>query len=178
MALLGRTLDGARLRLRDLEPSDATDAYERWMNDPEVTRYLESRFGRHDRDSLRGYIETNRQADGVYAFAIELVDGDRHIGNIKLGSFEEPHRRADIGILIGERDCWGRGYATEAIALLTEWAFADLGLEKLTAAAYGPNTGSIRAFERAGFTVEAVRPRHYRAGDEFVDGVYLARLRA
>lgn len=58
--------------------------------------------------------------------------------------------------------------------MVADWAFAELGLYKLTAGAYANNIGSIRAFIRAGFEIEAVRRRHYRSGEEMVDGVLLA----
>jgi RimJ/RimL family protein N-acetyltransferase len=146
------------------------------MNDPEVTRFLESRFASHTPGSLRRFISDAELAADVYLFAIELLDGRRHIGNIKLGPVERHHGRADIGLLIGAKDCWGRGYATEAIETVTGWAFAELGLRKVTAGAYAPNEGSIRAFERAGYHIECVRRDHYVDTHTTVDAVLLARF--
>jgi RimJ/RimL family protein N-acetyltransferase len=160
-----------------MEPDDAAGPYATWMNDSEVTRFLESRFTIYAPEALRAYIEELRQQPSVHFFAIVLSDSDRHIGNIKLGPIDEHHKTGDIGLLIGERDCWGHGYATEAISLLATLAFGELGLVKLTAGAYAGNVGSIRAFERAGFHVEATRRRHYECEGQRVDGVLLARFR-
>lgn len=169
-------LDGERIRLRPVVADDAAGPYLGWMNDPEVTRFLESRFSSYSEDDLRRYIAAVQADHRNHFFAIELADEGRHVGNIKLGPVEEHHRRGDIGIIVGARDCWGRGIATEAISLVAEWAFASLGLEKLTAGAYAPNIGSVRAFERAGFTVEAVLLRHYVSAGRRIDGVLMARF--
>ncbi len=120
-------IEGDRLYLREVRPSDVNEAYYRWMNDSAVTQYTESRFYPNTMESLREYV-ARMTADRTNVFlAIVLKDGDRHIGNIKLGSINWIHRYADIGIIIGEKDCWGQGYATEAIRLLT--AGKPLGLK-------------------------------------------------
>ena len=109
--------------------------------------------------------------------AIVAREGDRHIGNIKLGPIDWLHRTGDIGILIGERDCWGKGYAAEAIALLAEYAFGTLNLHKLTASCYEPNQGSTRAFTKAGFEIEGVRKQQFFCEGRYVDLVLLGRVR-
>ena len=56
-----------------------------------------------------------------------------------------------LGIIIGERDCWGKGLATEAISLVTEYAFEFLNLNRVGAGCYEGNTASLKTFEKAGF---------------------------
>jgi [ribosomal protein S5]-alanine N-acetyltransferase len=173
-----RAIDGLRVRLRPMTTADADGPYHTWMNDPEITRYLESRFQSYEVADLAAYIDETISNPANHFFAIELVDSHRHVGNIKLGPVEVEHGRGDIGIIVGDRSVWGQGIASEAVRLLTEWAFVELGLRKVTAGAYGSNVGSVRAFERAGFHVEAVRPAHYASDDGFVDAVLLARFAA
>jgi [ribosomal protein S5]-alanine N-acetyltransferase len=103
--------------------------------------------------------------------AIILNDEDRHIGNIKIGPINQIHRFADIGLLIGERDCWGKGYATEALRLVTNYAFKTLNLHKLTAGCYDGNKGSEKAFIKAGFVVEGIRKKHC-----YCYGVYVGSI--
>lgn len=169
-------LRSSRLRLRPLVPADAAGRYAVWMADPEVTKFLESRFTSSTEAELEAYVRAAEANPAVHFFAIELEAEHRHVGNIKLGPIEEPHRRGDIGIVVGERDCWGKGYAAEAIELVTSWALGELRLAKVTAGAYSTNIGSIRAFERAGYAIEAVRPRHYLSDGAWVDAVLLARF--
>jgi len=170
------TSDGG-VRLRGLRAEDADGPYLRWMNDPEVTRFLESRFYPATPDGLRRFL-ASATADGKSVpFAIVTTDGDRHIGNIKIGGIDWIHRAADVGLLIGEKDCWGKGYGTSAIRLATQYAFDVLNLRRAFAGIYAPNTGCIRAFEKAGYCREGVKRRHYFCEGEYVDGVMLGVLR-
>lgn len=170
-------MQGKRIYLRKVSPDDVNEAYCRWMNDPATNRFLESRFYPHSMETLREYI-VNKQGDNLNAFfAIVLNDGDRHVGNIKLGPIDSNHRLADIGILIGEKDCWGKGYALEAISLIVDYAFNTLNLHKMTAGCYAPNKGAIRAFEKAGFVQEGLRKAHCFFEGEYVDDVLLGLVR-
>jgi RimJ/RimL family protein N-acetyltransferase len=164
-----------RLVLRPITPDDAEGPYREWMGDPLVLQHLEARLS-SGAPELRDYIRTQEADPDVHFYAILVRQGGRHIGNIKLGPIQRWHRRADVGIIIGDRSQWGRGYATEAIRAFTEAMFEAEGLEKVTAGAYATNVASVRAFEGAGFHVEAVRRRHYRTADGWVDGIHLARF--
>jgi len=164
---------GPRLRLEVLRPEALTPSYLTWLNDPAVNRFLESRFAVHTAESLRAYVEAMFRSESNHLLGIYLKDESRHIGNIKLGPVDPHHYFADIGLLIGEKDCWGQGFATEAICLVRDFAFGPLGLRRLTAGCYGTNQGSERAFLKAGFKREGNRAGHYRDGDQWVDSVLL-----
>jgi len=170
-------IEGERIYLREIRPSDVNENYYRWMNDPEVTQYLESRFYPNSMEGLCEYVAGKlRDRDNVF-LAIVLREGDRHIGNVKLGPINWIHRSADIGILIGEKDCWGKGHATEAIRLVVDYAFRKLNLHKVTAGCYSNNQGSLGAFEKAGFQVEGVRKEQFFSNDQYTDGVLLGIVR-
>ena len=164
---------GLRVFLRPMTEDDATDDYVAWMNDPDVNRYLESRFTTHTKDGLRAFIRQTVADPRCVFMAICLTDGGRHIGNIKLGPVSAEHGHGDIGLIIGARDCRGKGYATEAISLIVKHAFHTLGLHKLTAGCYAENAASRRAFEKLGFLVEGIRRSHYKCGERHVDAVLL-----
>ena len=167
-------ISGNRIYLREVQPSDAGGRYLVWMNDPEVTRFLETRFAAQTEDGIRQYIESVLRDPAYLFLAIVLRDGDRHIGNIKMGPISRIHGSADVGLLIGEKDCWGRGYAAEAIALLTAHAFSVVGIRKLTAGCYSANVGSLKAFQKAGWHVEGTRRAQYVCDGELQDGLLMA----
>ena len=143
-----------RLLLRALDSSDINKNYLGWLNDPMVNRYLETRFIPQTLESLHTYWSAHRDDPASPWFAICLASDHRHIGNIKLGPIHWLHRRADISLFIGERTCWGQGYAAEAISLVRDWAFSVLDLQKLSAGIYSANIASRRAFEKCGFELE------------------------
>jgi RimJ/RimL family protein N-acetyltransferase len=163
------------VELFGLEADDVSEEYVAWLNDSTVNRYLESRFVHHTLESTRRFVRDVVQSEDSVLFGIRYVPDARHVGNIKLGPIDRHHRRAEIGLLIGDRTLWGRGIAACAIELATRYAFESLGLVKVTAGCYASNVGSRRAFEKAGFVVEAVRRRHFLMDGAFEDALLLAR---
>ncbi len=85
------------------------------------------------------------------------------------------HRRrtAEFGILIGERDCWGKGYGTEVTRLVLDYGFAALGLHNVWLWTASPNERAIRAYARAGFKEIGRRREAGRLGGEVCDLVLM-----
>ena len=150
-----------RLLLRTLIQENVTETYVSWLNDPEIGRFLETRFKTHSERDVSAFVAEIQNDPLSHLFGLFLHEDGRHIGNIKVGPINPIHRVADVSLLIGDTACWGRGYATEAIRALSGWAFRELVLSKLSASMYAENMGSARAFERAGYRREGVRRRHY-----------------
>lgn len=141
--------------LRALDVPDCTDEYLKWLNDERINRYLETRWEEQSLSKIISFVNDIRNSTHSYLFAIISTLENKHIGNIKLGPIHPHYPRADISYFIGEVSCWGKGYATEAISLVSEWAFTDLGLHKLQAGVFDENKGSIKALKKAGFVQEA-----------------------
>lgn len=147
----------SRLSFRELRPEDVSETYIGWMNDPAINLYLETRFARQDRGNIEAFVRAQLDCPNTFLFRISGHDDDSHIGNIKLGPINRHHASAHISLLIGERSLHGRGYATEAISRVTRWGFEDCGLHRIEAGCYAENLGSLRAFLKAGYTVEGFR---------------------
>ena len=154
-------VSGPRLYLREVRASDVNERYYRWMNDPDVVQYLETRFMPQSMDNIAAFVKRMDGKSDEPFFAICTNEGDEHIGNIKLGPINWIHRYADISLLIGEKACWGKGYATEAIGLITKFGFEILSLNKIKASCYEQNEGSARAFEKCGYIREGFMREHF-----------------
>jgi ribosomal-protein-alanine N-acetyltransferase len=165
-----------RLGLRGLNDGDVVPTYVDWLNDPDVNRYLEIRHEAHDQTGVRQFVASMNDNPRHHLFGMFLRESDRHIGNIKLSRLSDRYPVGDVSLLIGARDCWGRGFATEAIRTVTAFGFGDLGLVKLEAGAYAPNIGSIRAFLSAGWQQEGILRSHAMCDDQPVDVVKLGIL--
>jgi ribosomal-protein-alanine N-acetyltransferase len=152
---------GTRVGLREIAAADVTERYVGWLNDPVTAQFLESRFALHTIESVGDFVAQQLADPAVLMLAIVELDGGAHVGNIKVGPLSPHHGTADVGLLIGERAVWGRGYGTEAIRLATQLGFERLGARKLTASCYSDNAGSAAAFRRAGWTDEGVRPAQF-----------------
>lgn len=169
-------LEGKRIYLRPVDLSDATEEYVNWLNDEEVNQFLEVRFAEHTPEGLKNDIEKISKDPNTLFLAMIRKDTQRHIGNIKLGPIDWNHRVGDIGIMIGDKSSWGRGYAREAIKLLSDYAFNILKLHKLEAGAYENNIGSIKAFLKVGFSEEGRKRKRFRFKDTYTDQVFLGRI--
>ena len=170
-------LRGKRIYLREVRETDVNDNYYAWLNDPEINRYLETRYIARSIENIKKYVH-EKQADTNEPFlAICLIGDVRHIGNIKLGPINWIHRKADVSLVIGAKDLWGKGYASEAISIICDYAFRVLGLNKLKAGVYVMNVGSIKAFERCGFKREGLFKGDFYCDGKEMDSVALG-LRA
>lgn len=176
-SLASHFIEGERILLREVRLSDVNEDYYKWMNDPEVTRFLESRFFPNSLEGLREYVAARLKDRESVFLAVVLKDGGRHIGNIKLGPINWIHRFADVGLLIGDKQYWGKGYATEAIRLVTDHAFTTLNLHRLTAGCYDRNQGSAKAFLKAGWRQEGLRTGHFFSNGDYCDEILLGIVR-
>ncbi len=147
-------IDGERLLLRKLTVADVSDAYVAWMNDAETNRFLETRWTSHDRAAVEAFVADKGASSVEHLFGIFLVEGERHIGNLKVGPLDPRHGFGPLSYFIGARDMAGQGLATEAVRLGVRIAFERLGVSKLTAGAYAGNIASVRVLEKAGFRQE------------------------
>ncbi|HYI24143.1 MAG TPA: GNAT family protein, partial [Thermomicrobiales bacterium] len=98
-------------------------------------------------------------------FTITTHEGNRPIGNVALQDIDYRSRTAEFGIYIGEPDCRGQGYGTDATRLMLDFAFNILGLNNVMLRVYEYNPGAIRSYEKAGF-----REFGRRRKAQFMDG--------
>lgn len=147
-------LENEHIYLRNVRLDDVNDSYYQWLNDPQVNQFLETRFVVQSKEKIAEFVASKDGNTNEVLLAICDKKHDLHIGNIKLGPINWHHRRADISLLIGNKGYWGKGIATQAIQLISQFAFQTLNLNKLMAGAYKNNIGSIKAFQKCGFNKE------------------------
>ena len=147
-------LIGRKIYLRPLAKKDINTKYLSWLNNPEVIKYMEVRFHPPKLKDLKNFYEKIKDSKNNKMFAIITKVKREHIGNIKLGNINMDHKYADLGIMIGEKKYWGRGYGQEACRLLLECAFKELNLNKVTLGVYGIHSAAIRAYQKVGFKIE------------------------
>jgi diamine N-acetyltransferase len=147
-------LTGKRLHLRAVEPEDV-DWLFHWENDPSLW-HLGNTYSPFSRFVLEQYllsaqndIFTNKQL----RLMIDLKNSTgakETIGSIDLFDFDPFHRRAGVGILIvtSERN---KGYASEALGLLKNYAFSVINLHQLYCNIGSGNQQSINLFKKHGF---------------------------
>jgi len=160
--MLFNPIIGVNIYLQPLDETHCSEAYVNWMNNTEINKYLESRWIYHNCKSIREFIEEIKNSDHSIIFGIFRKVDSTHIGNIKIGPINKNHNFADIGYIIGEQSAWGCGFSTEAVKMVVDYAFKDLGLNKCTAGVYESNKASRKVLEKSGFTQEGVFKRHLK----------------
>lgn len=159
--MLGPILTGERVRLVPPTP-EMLPTYIRWLADMDVTRYLALR----EPLSLaaeQDWFKRASESDDRVIWAIML--GDKVIGTSGIEGIDWRNRRATTGVMIGEKEEWGKGYASEAHRLRTRYAFEELNLEKLKTWVYVENVASRRALEKVGYKQYGLARREmYREG--------------
>jgi len=134
--------------------------------DPEELRTEEAVRERQERMQADPFTETWR---------IDTVEG-RPVGQIELVEIHPLQRRAEMHLLLGEKDVWGRGYGTRAVRRLLGHAFDDLGLRRVFAMADEDNVRGIRLFERCGFAREGLLRKHRLRHGQPVDMIVMGIL--
>jgi RimJ/RimL family protein N-acetyltransferase len=152
----GDWLEGDRVRLRLITLEDCNERYLQWLQDPAVNQFLETRWMCQTMETIRAFVAQMVADPSSYLFGIFVQGGSGHVGNIKVGPINPHHAYADISYFIGETSVRGKGYAADAIFIVTRWAFERRKLHRLQAGVYASNVASARSLERVGYRREAV----------------------
>ncbi len=157
---------GELVRLRIKQVDDAERDFE-WRRDPELAAYDAARPLRVSFNTFLSTMteELRYPTSHRRTFAIEDLETDTHIGNVMYYGYDHRENEAELGITIGDRDFWSRGYGTDAVRTLIDYLFVDLGIHRLYLHTLAWNYRAQRCFEHAGFQLV----RHVnRGGHEFI----------
>lgn len=169
-------LTGKLVRLAAVDSDEIAYAVSKWSQDSEYWRLLDTGASQplSIQQTRKWFEETS--TDGYlsnYAFVIRTLVDDTLIGDIGLDGIRWNHRESFVGIGIGNRDYWGKGYGSDAMNILLRFAFQELNLERISLNVFEYNSRAIRSYEKAGFCYEGrVRQAINKAGKRW-DLVYM-----
>jgi RimJ/RimL family protein N-acetyltransferase len=140
------------------------------MNDPEVTRFIET--GRYPMSMAqeREWLDSVTKGGALFSglvLAIETKDGGIHIGDAGLHSTSAEHRRANLGIIIGDKEYWSKGYGTDTVRVLLRFAFEQMNLHRVELGTFDFNERAQACYRKCGFVEEGRRRE-----DRYIDGRY------
>ena len=158
--------EGDSVRIREKRIEDAERDF-RWRSDPELASYDAAR---PISISYRSFLAA--MADEIEyptiqrrTYAIEDRETDEHIGNVMYYGYDAARGEAELGITIGDREYWSRGYGAETVQLVRDFLFEELTLRRLYLHTLVWNNRAQAAFTRAGFREIG---RVERSGYDFV----------
>jgi len=153
---------GNKIKLRARKLADARNDYT-WQADPELARLdaaplLTTTFSQYLLDYAN---DLHHSSPTRYRFAVETLDG-KHIGNCGCYNVDKPKSEAELGVMIGNRDYWDKGYGTDAVITLVGYIFQQTNLKRIYLQTLDSNTQAQKCFQKCGFT-----PYEHMARDGF-----------
>lgn len=163
---------GDRVYLSTFEKSDAP-LLAQWLTDLEVTTHLGAIgqvFGIEDEEE---WVERVRKDRYNPSFSIVLREGQRLIGSLGLKGIDDKRGTAEVGIAIGDKKEWGKGYGAEALRLLVDFGFTLLNLESIYLKLWAFNERARRSYLRAGFKDAGRLRSRLEIGGKRYDELYM-----
>lgn len=146
---------GEKVYLRKLSLADASPAYCGWLNDKEVNKYVGTKSCTIT--ELKDYIVQKSNNPNCFFVGIFDKKSDLHIGTIKLEPIDWRKKEARLGLLIGNKNYWGKGIGVEATKLIVDYALGKLGLNRIIVSVYLENKPAVSVYEKAGFKFYAIK---------------------
>tara|TARA_Y100001936_G_C15942521_1_gene595542 strand:+ start:22 stop:603 length:582 start_codon:yes stop_codon:yes gene_type:complete len=158
-------LSGDLVHIREKEIEDIADEYS-WRTDEELSRLDATRPLTMSYDDFFRYSKEEMKFPNYKSKKLALDTKDNiHIGNVMYYDYSISNKQTELGIMIGDKDYWGKGYGTEAVQLLLEYLFSVLNLKRVYLHTLSWNYRAQASFIRAGFNVvRSVR----RGGHDFI----------
>ncbi|MCD6355667.1 MAG: GNAT family N-acetyltransferase [Anaerolineaceae bacterium] len=170
---------GKNVRLRAMERADLP-AFVRWFNDPEVRRNLNMVQPLSLGQEEKWYTDLLNRPVEEHLLCIEVKQGKKwvFVGSLGFMKINQYERSAEVGISIGDKRFWNKGYGTEATRLLINHGFENLNLHRIYLHIFATNLRGIRSYEKAGFSTEGrLREARYLEG-KYVDVLIMSILKS
>jgi RimJ/RimL family protein N-acetyltransferase len=170
---------GNLVYLTDEEPEVLAKAFAKWNRDTEQHRLAcDDPAQLWSVKNIQDHMESHPEdSPNSFRFCIRALADDVLIGSMDIWVDHWIHGEGTIGISIGERDYWGRGYGTDAMKLLVQYGFLELNLRRIMLGVHGYNERAVKSYEKVGFVMEGrMRGEGWRDGVHF-DGLWMGILR-
>ena len=169
-------IPGKKTRLRALEKSDLAKVWE-WMNDEKVMWFWGEPFNTQSLAEVEQWFARLHETAGYSSkqFIIETEEGIP-IGRIFYEHLNAKHRRTELGIQIGEKEYWGRGYGTDATITFLDYLFNERGLHRVYLRLQSYNTRALKCYEKCGFIQEGILRHNTFTRGEYHDDLVMGIL--
>ena len=169
---------GERIRFRAVEREDLP-RFVAWLNDPEVLQGLLLYLPLSLNDEENWYESMMKRPTDEHPMVIEIQQADEWlaVGNCGFVKIDWRNRSGEVGIFIGEKRLWNRGYGTDAMRLLLQHGFHTLNLNRIALDVYDTNLRAVRSYEKAGFVQEGRKRQAIFKDGKYIDILQMSVLR-
>jgi len=154
--------------VRPLNHSDLDGNYRFWFNNSEVCRYNSHNVFPMTMENLTAYVASLSNDKTRIVWAIDWLETNCHLGNITLQNINFINRSAELALIIGEQEFWGRGISREAASLIIRHGFDCLNLNRVYCGTADTNMAMIKLALSVGMMKEGVS-----RDSLFINGEYL-----
>ncbi|MGG1664320.1 GNAT family N-acetyltransferase [Brevibacillus sp. NRS-1366] len=158
-----------RLHLRKMKVSDSPSLFKIW-SDPDVTKFMNINCFTDEnqaKDMIK-LLDEFSQDNKAIRFSIIEIESNEIIGSCGYNFLDFENAKAEIGYDLA-RAFWGRGYASEAICSLLDYAFSSLKLNRIEAKVEPENVSSVKVLQKLNFTFEGTLRQYERVNGKFND---------
>jgi RimJ/RimL family protein N-acetyltransferase len=152
--------------------TEEIDTYMRWINDADVTLFMPS-LRTQSISTVKERELVDKMAKNELKFNIIDLETDKIIGNCGFFSENLLHRKAEVGIMIGDKDYWSQGYGADALRLLLDFGFHHRNYHNICLHAVSANHRAIKCYEKVGFKRQGVYREDIIYGDKKYDSIYM-----
>ena len=169
---------GSLVRLSDESPDVLAKAFAKWNQDTEQHRLADSDPAQlWSEKKLKEWADKQADNTELLQFSIRTLEDDKLIGGVELWIGTWAHAEAWMGIVVGDRSYWGRGYGTDAVRLIVQYGFIELNLRRISLGLHAYNERALKSYEKAGFKFEGrMRGEGWRDGVHY-DSLWMGILR-
>jgi len=173
-------LRGSLVQLRAVNSTSDAELFCRWSRDSEYMRLSDASAVRLSTlKQTTEFIEKEFENESLamFAFSIWTLEDNRMIGEIDLSGVNWASGESIVGIGIGDRNDWGKGYGTDAMRIVLRFAFDELNLHRVFLNTFEYNLRAIRSYEKAGFKIEGRQRGMLNRDGKRWDIIYMGILR-
>jgi RimJ/RimL family protein N-acetyltransferase len=167
-------LSEGKILIRPVKKSDLPQTII-WLKNPEVNMFLASTFDDLDlKKELDWFTEMNKSLID-FIFAVEDKKNKKYIGNCGLHKVDWENKACEFGIVIGDKEYWGKKFGTDAINAMIKIAFKKLKLIKLKLFVYEYNERAIKAYKKCGFEIKEILKDDHLFNNRYWDTIVMEK---
>ncbi len=169
-------LKGKKVILRPIKIDDAK-RFVKWVNDEEIAKLMGAREKKITLKEEKEWIKNLSKKWRVERhFAIDTTE-NIHIGSVGLKDIDSKNKKASLGITIGDKNYWGKGYGKDAVKLILDYAFKSLNLHRVDLGVYDFNMRAQKLYKKMGFKIEGVERESIFYKGKFYNKIKMGILR-
>lgn len=168
-------VEGKLVKLDVFTKENITDTYLGWLNDPVVVRYSSQRFHRHTLETSLSYLQSFDSTANLF-LAVSLKGDEKYVGTMSV-YISSVHETADIGIMIGDKTCWGSGVGGDAWSTVLSFLLDSVRMRKVTGGTLECNKGMVKIMLNSGMKPDGVRVAQELVDRQAQDVLHFAKFR-